>query len=55
MDARRVDADSSALFGGSVASAFTPPIAAAVGASIVMLTVLSVAATQSEIRNLKGE
>jgi MFS family permease len=44
-----------ALFGGSVASAFTPPIAVAVGASIVMLAVLSVAATQSEIRNLKGE
>ncbi len=44
-----------ALFGGSVASAFTPPIAVAVGASIVMLAVLSVATTQSEIRNLKGE
>ena len=44
-----------AVFGGSVASAFTPPIALAVGASIVMLAVLSVAATQSEIRNLKGE
>jgi len=44
-----------ALFGGSVASAFTPPIAVAVGASIVMLAVISVAATQSEIRNLKGE
>ncbi len=44
-----------ALFGGSVASAFTPPIAVAVGASIVMLAVLSVATTQSEIRDLKGE
>ena len=44
-----------ALFGGSVASAFTPPIAVAVGASIVMLAVISVAATQSEIRSLKGE
>jgi predicted MFS family arabinose efflux permease len=43
-----------ALFGGSVASAFSPPIAVAVGASIVMLAVLSVATTQSEIRNLKG-
>ena len=43
-----------ALFSGSVASAFTPPIAVAVGASIVMLAVLSVATTQSEIRNLKG-
>ncbi len=44
-----------ALFGGSIASAFTPPIAVAVGASIVMLAVLSVATTQREIRNLKGE
>jgi MFS family permease len=43
-----------ALFGGSVASAYTAPIAVAVGASIVMFAVLSVAATQSEIRNLKG-
>ena len=44
-----------ALFGGSVASASTPPVAVAAGASIVMLAVLSVAATQSEIRSLKGE
>ena len=44
-----------ALFGGSVASAFTPPIAVAVGASIVMLVVLSVATTQREIRDLKGQ
>ncbi len=44
-----------ALFGGSVASAFTAPIAVAVGASIVMLAVLSVAITQGEIRNLRGE
>ncbi len=43
-----------ALFGGSVASAYTAPIAVAVGASIVMFAVLLVAATQSEIRNLKG-
>ena len=43
-----------ALFGGSVASAYTAPIAVAVGACIVMFAVLSVAATQSEIRNLKG-
>ena len=44
-----------ALFGGSVASAYTPPIAVAVGASIVLVTVLSVALTQSEIRSIKGE
>lgn len=44
-----------ALFGGSVATAFSAPIAVAAGASIVLLAVLSVAATQSEIRNLKGE
>jgi DMSO/TMAO reductase YedYZ heme-binding membrane subunit len=44
-----------ALFGGSLASAFTAPIAVAVGAVIVILAVLSVTATQSEIRNLKGE
>jgi MFS family permease len=43
-----------ALFGGSVAAAFSAPIAVAAGASIVLFTVLSVAATQSEIRNLKG-
>ncbi|NCF27213.1 MAG: MFS transporter [Gammaproteobacteria bacterium] len=43
-----------ALFGGSVASAYTAPIAVAVGASIVMFAVLLVAATQSEIRNLRG-
>ena len=43
-----------ALFGGSVASAYTAPIAVAVGASIVMFAVLLVATTQSEIRNLKG-
>lgn len=43
-----------ALFGGSVAAAFTPPIAVAVGASIVMLAVLVVTVTQSEIRNLEG-
>jgi predicted MFS family arabinose efflux permease len=44
-----------ALFGGSVATAYTPPIAVAVGASIVMLAVLTVAATQREIREIKGE
>jgi MFS family permease len=44
-----------ALFGGSVASAFTPPTAAAVGASIVILAVLSVATTQSDIRDLRGD
>lgn len=44
-----------ALFGGSVAAAYTPPIAVAVGASIVMLAVLTVAMTQGEIRDLKGE
>jgi MFS family permease len=44
-----------ALFGGSVASAASAPMAVAVGASIVMLAVLSVTATQSEIRNLNGE
>jgi len=43
-----------ALFGGSVAAASSAPIAVAVGASIVMLAVLSVAVTQDEIRNLKG-
>ncbi len=43
-----------ALFGGSVAAAFSAPIAVAAGASIVLFAVLSVAATQSEIRNLKG-
>jgi MFS family permease len=43
-----------ALFGGSVASAFTPPIAVATGAFIITVTVLSVAVTQSEIRNLRG-
>ena len=44
-----------ALFGGSVATAYTPPIAVAVGASIVMVAVLSVATTQEEIRGIKGE
>ncbi len=44
-----------ALFGGSIASASTAPIAVAIGASIVIVTVLSVATTQSEIRNLRGE
>jgi MFS family permease len=44
-----------ALFGGSVATAYTPPIAVAVGASIVMVAVLSVAATQGEIRGIRGE
>ncbi|GMQ74970.1 MAG: MFS transporter [Gammaproteobacteria bacterium] len=44
-----------ALFGGAVASAFTPPTAAAVGASIVILAVLSVATTQSDIRDLRGD
>jgi MFS family permease len=44
-----------ALFGGSVATAYTPPIAVAVGASIVMLAVLTVATTQREIREIKGE
>jgi predicted MFS family arabinose efflux permease len=43
-----------ALFGGSVAAAFSAPTAAAVGASIVLLAVLSVATTQGEIRSLKG-
>lgn len=44
-----------ALFGGAVASVFTPPIAVAAGATIVMLSVLSVAFTRSEVRNLKGQ
>lgn len=44
-----------ALFGGSVASVYTPPIAVAVGASIVLVAVLSVALTQSEIRSITGE
>ena len=44
-----------ALFGGAVASALTPPIAVAIGASIVMLAVVSVAATQREIRSLEGQ
>ena len=44
-----------ALFVGSVASALTPPIAVAIGASIVMFAVLSIATTQTEIRNLEGE
>ena len=44
-----------ALFGGSVATAYTPPIAVAVGASIVMVAVLSVTATQREVRGIKGE
>lgn len=43
-----------ALFGGSVASALTPPIAVLVGASILLLSVLSVAVTQREIRSLDG-
>ena len=40
------------LFGGTVALVFTPPIAVAVGASIVMAAVITVALTQREIRNL---
>ena len=44
-----------ALFSGSLASAFSAPAAVAIGASIVMLAVISVAGTQPEIRNLKGE
>lgn len=44
-----------ALFSGSLASALSAPVAVAVGASIVMLTVLSVGVTQSDIRSLKGE
>ena len=43
-----------ALFGGSVATVYSAPTAVAVGASIVLLAVLSVATTQSEVRNLKG-
>jgi xanthine/uracil permease len=43
-----------ALFGGSVAAAYSAPTAVAAGASIVLFAVLSVAATQSEVRNLKG-
>ncbi len=43
-----------ALFGGSVASTLGAPMAVAVGASIVMLAVLSVATTQGEVRRLKG-
>lgn len=43
-----------ALFGGSVAAAFSAPIAVAAGASIVIVAVLSVAATQSQVRRLKG-
>lgn len=44
-----------ALFTGFVAAAYTPPAAVAVGASIVLLAVLSVMATQREIRALAGE
>lgn len=44
-----------ALFGGAVATAYTPPIAVAVGASIVTIAVLSVAATQREIRAIRGD
>ncbi|NIP46907.1 MAG: MFS transporter [Gammaproteobacteria bacterium] len=44
-----------ALFGGSVASAFTPPIAVAAGAFIMIVTILSVALSQDEIRNLRGQ
>jgi MFS family permease len=44
-----------ALFSGTLASVFTAPIAVAVGASIVLLAVLSVTAMQREIRSLKGE
>lgn len=43
-----------ALFGGSVAAALTPPFAVLVGASILLLSVLSVIATQGEIRGLDG-
>ena len=43
-----------ALFGGSVAAALTPPYAVLVGASILLLSVLSVIATQGEIRGLDG-
>jgi MFS family permease len=44
-----------ALFAGAIASASTPPIAVAVGASVVLSCVLAVALTQGEIRNLRGE
>lgn len=44
-----------ALFSGSLASAFTAPTAVAIGAGIVVLAALSVAATGGEIRALKGE
>ena len=44
-----------ALFSGSLAAAFSAPAAVAIGASIVMLAVISVAGTQPEIRSLKGE
>lgn len=43
-----------ALFGGSLGSAFTPPVAVFAGASIILLSVLSVAVTQREIRSLDG-
>ena len=43
-----------ALFGGSVATAYSPPAAVAVGASIVLAAVLSVALTQEEIRGIRG-
>ena len=43
-----------ALFGGAVASAFTPPAAVAVGASILLVSVLSVAVMQRDIRSLDG-
>ena len=44
-----------ALFGGAIATAYTPPIAVAVGAGIVLVAVLSVAVTQAEIRDIRGE
>jgi len=43
-----------ALFSGSVASAFTPPTAVFVGASIILLAVLCVSVTQHDIRRLDG-
>lgn len=43
-----------ALFGGTVASAFSPPVALAVGAAIIVLAVAWVAFTQGEIRELDG-
>lgn len=44
-----------ALFSGTLAWALSPPAAVAIGASIVMLAMLSIAITQGEIRSLKGD